>query len=85
MEPPPKPAAPPSGFSAVVPPRVAICAKALASPTLTLRLWGVKELASLIAQATSLAEAEAAQAPLALCEALRREGVPSLLLGVRLG
>ena len=87
LEAPAKPAtaqstsAPASGFTAVVPPRVAICAKALASPTLTLRLWGVKDLSSLISQATALADGEAAQAPLVLCEALRRESVPALLLG----
>ena len=38
-------------FSAVVPPRIALLAKALSSSTLTLKLWAVKDAAQLITQA----------------------------------
>ena len=74
-----------SGFAAVVPPRVAVAALSLASPILTLKLWGVKDLALLIGQANGLMastnDGESSQAPLTVADAIHREGVPALLVG----
>ena len=76
-----------SGFANIVPPRCAIGAKALSSPVLTLRLWAVKDLASLITQAVALAADVDAKdksliaPPRAVADALCDAGVPRLLLG----
>ena len=70
-------------FAAITPARVAVSAKALASPILTLKLWGIKDLTLLISQANGIATSseEANRASLTVADAVNQEAIPSLLLG----
>ena len=67
----------------VAAPRVALAAKALGSPTLTLRLWGVKDCARLLEKARGHSTATARTAPRVLAyllaHALARAPIHSLL------
>ena len=73
------------GFKAFIPARAAVASKALLSPVLTLRLWAVKDLSSLVGQATALTgETDgtySASAVCALSQALVANQVPQRLLG----
>ena len=69
----------------VIVPRVTLAAKALGSPTLTLRLWGVKDCARLLEKAHGLPHSRGAMGTEAavdeLAESFVAQQLPQLLLG----
>jgi hypothetical protein len=78
-----RPGHPPSqaaGFRAAAPALTALVAKALGSPTLTLKLWAVKEGVAVVKEARALPD-DGDGGLHALAETFRREGVAALLLG----